>query len=394
MSFKYIFEKYKNGTATEEEIKIIEEEIEKNELINDYLSENIFGEIDNISDNIGLDEIDTKVIKKAVNKKFRKVVVLSVVSVLLIIILINFLILPSYNNFFYNPSRKITNQQNQDELFIDMSTFTELHLPGYTTDNTNVEGLGLGKYDITINQNNLFTGENVVFNGKVVRNELITQNNNLFKFPAIDAFYDVDNKNVLNINKDGSSIYGQNKEEREYLINNVKELPKGSVISSYISFKKDLSLDELKSLEKKYNFTANWIAIRTTDSNTYTKVGFDPTGTGVIIESGTLSEEDYPCFELGNEEYDNGYSAEILEKHFKSLLKYMSSREDFLNTFFNVNNISSTIYSEVLSYIESNGIKTYGILLYTDVDTFLNLIEDENIYTISIDNAKFSVFQR
>lgn len=394
MSFKYIFEKYKNGTATEEEIKIIEEEIEKNELINDYLSENIFGEIDNISDDIGLDEMETKVIKKAVNKKFRKVVGLSVVSVLLIILLINFLILPSYNIFFYNPSGKITNQQNQDELFIDMSTFTELHLPGYTTDNTNVEGLGLGKYDITINQNNLFTGENVVFNGKVVRNELITQNNNLYKFPAINIFYDVDNKNVLNINKDGSSTYGQNKEEREYLINNVKELPKGSVISSYISFKKDLSLDELKSLEKKYNFTSNWIAIRTTDSNTYTKVGFDPTGTGVIIENGTLSEEDYPCFELWNEEYDNGYSTEILETHFKSLLKYMSSREDFLKTFFNVNNISSTIYSEALNYIESNGINTYGILLYTDVDTFLNLIQDENVYTIFIDNAKFSVFQR
>lgn len=394
MSFKYIFEKYKNGTATEEEIKIIEEEIEKNELINDYLSENIFGEIDNISDDIGLDEMETKVIKKAVNKKFRKVVGLSVVSVLLIILLINFLILPSYNSFFYNPSGKITNQQNQDELFIDMSTFTELHLPGYTTDNTNVEGLGLGKYDITINQNNLFTGENVVFNGKVVRNELITQNNNLYKFPAINIFYDVDNKNVLNINKDGSSTYGQNKEEREYLINNVKELPKGSVISSYISFKKDLSLDELKSLEKKYNFTSNWIAIRTTDSNTYTKIGFDPTGTGVIIENGTLSEEDYPCFELGNEEYDNGYSTEILETHFKSLLKYMSSREDFLNAFFNVNNISSTIYSEALNYIESNGINTYGILLYTDVDTFLNLIQDENVYTIFIDNAKFSVFQR
>jgi len=39
MGFSEIFEKYKNGTASEEEILIVEEELEKNELINEYLSE-------------------------------------------------------------------------------------------------------------------------------------------------------------------------------------------------------------------------------------------------------------------------------------------------------------------------------------------------------------------
>ncbi len=390
MNFNEIFKKYRNGTATEEEIKIIEDEIEKNELINDYLSEKVFEKIDKID--IGVK--DTKVIKKAVNKKLRKINLLSVLSVILVLLSINYLILPAYNSFFYNPNGKIRNELNQNQLFIDMSAFTELHFPGYTTDEAEVEALGLGKYNIRVNQRNTFTDENVVFNGKVVRNNLLTQNNNLYKFPAINIFYDADNKNVMYEEKNDSFTYGQSKENREVLISKVKELPKGSILSSYISFNKDLSIDELKELQEKYEFKARWVAVRTNEGYTGTKIGFDPIGSGVILAEGTLSEEGYPHFELANSDDKIGYKTETLETHFKTLLKYISSRDNFIETFFNINGISTLMYSEALKYVESNGIRIYGILLYSDVDTFLNFIEDENIYTISVDNAKLSILQR
>lgn len=390
MSFKSIFEKYKNGTATEEEIKIIEDEIEKNELINDYLSESVFEKIDKID--IGVE--DTKGIKKAVNKKLRKINFLSVLSVLLVFLCINYLILPAYNSLFYNPSGKLTNEFNQNKLFIDMSAFTELHFPGYTANEAEVEALGLGKYDVRINQENTFTNENTVFSGKVVRNKLVTQNNNLYIFPAINIFYDIDNKSVMYEEEDDSYIYGQSKEDRELLISKVKELPKGSIISSYISFNNDLSIDELKALQEKYEFKARWVAVRTNEIYTSTKIGFDPIGSGVVLDKGTISQEVYPHFELANSAKSLRYKTETLETHFKTLLKYMSSRDDFIETFFNVNGMSTLMYSEALKYVEANGVKIYGILLYSDVETFLNLYQDENIYTISIDNAKFSVLQR
>ena len=37
MSFKDLYEKYINNQASEEEIKIVEEEIEKNEIISEHL---------------------------------------------------------------------------------------------------------------------------------------------------------------------------------------------------------------------------------------------------------------------------------------------------------------------------------------------------------------------
>ena len=38
MTFRQLFEKYKNGTASPEEIALVEEELEKNEVINAYLA--------------------------------------------------------------------------------------------------------------------------------------------------------------------------------------------------------------------------------------------------------------------------------------------------------------------------------------------------------------------
>lgn len=41
MSFKDLYEKYINNQASEEDIKIVEEEIEKNEIISEYLCNKI-----------------------------------------------------------------------------------------------------------------------------------------------------------------------------------------------------------------------------------------------------------------------------------------------------------------------------------------------------------------
>ena len=50
MKFHELLERYKNNTATEEEIRLVEEELEKNELINDYLSEHL---LENLKGKIG-----------------------------------------------------------------------------------------------------------------------------------------------------------------------------------------------------------------------------------------------------------------------------------------------------------------------------------------------------
>ena len=82
MKYKELLEKYKNGLATEEEKQIIEQEIEKYEAIEEYLSDIIDNDYADLTElpMIEKNTSETINIKKSVNKRLRKVVLSSVAS--------------------------------------------------------------------------------------------------------------------------------------------------------------------------------------------------------------------------------------------------------------------------------------------------------------------------
>ena len=116
MSFKDLLDKYKDGTATEVEKRLIEDEIEKYEAMEDYLSEG-FGE------GFGVDfkeyskeeseSEETINLKKSVNKRLRKVVISSVATVMLILLGIFYILSPIVDTLYYNPS-KVSVGEGQD----------------------------------------------------------------------------------------------------------------------------------------------------------------------------------------------------------------------------------------------------------------------------------------
>jgi len=103
MNFKELIERYKEGIATEEEIKIIEKEIEKYEAIEDYLADNM--DMDFISTNdIDKDKDEAEILQRNVNKRLRKVVISSVSIVLAILFSIFYIISPIVDSMYYNIS--------------------------------------------------------------------------------------------------------------------------------------------------------------------------------------------------------------------------------------------------------------------------------------------------
>jgi hypothetical protein len=91
MSFKDLLDKYSSGSASEEEIKLIEEEFDKHEAIEEYLSEsyNIGFEKDNLE--ISTNN-ETTFVKRSVNKRLRKVILSSVSIVFLILFATYFIV--------------------------------------------------------------------------------------------------------------------------------------------------------------------------------------------------------------------------------------------------------------------------------------------------------------
>lgn len=88
MNFKEILERYKQGKATAEERRLVESELEKYEAIEGHFSEQLSDDLF-IKEEAGEDNSDgglneTTSIKKLVNKRLAKVVMLSVLIVVLI----------------------------------------------------------------------------------------------------------------------------------------------------------------------------------------------------------------------------------------------------------------------------------------------------------------------
>ena len=83
MNFHELLEKYKSNTATPEEIRMVEEELEKYESITEYYT-------DQMGENLNLDllseteESEIKNVKKHVNRKLRRNIFISILSILVL----------------------------------------------------------------------------------------------------------------------------------------------------------------------------------------------------------------------------------------------------------------------------------------------------------------------
>ncbi|SHJ28586.1 Sigma factor regulator C-terminal [Clostridium amylolyticum] len=391
MNFKDLLDKYKAGSASSEEAKLVEEELNKHEAIQDYLSENY--NLDFEKDI--LEESTTKettFVKKSVNKKLRKVILASVSIVFLIIFIIFCVISPIINNLYYDPSKKTVGKEQQD-LYFDLKVITELNYPGYLlTGPTTTENLGFGTHNIYFQRRNLFTNEIKEISTKIKRNN---------KIGLSQDFFPGDYSGFTTL-KFSSQSKGQSAERvRDRLLNNIKELNPISYISAYIIFEKDLSMNEFYELSRKYEdkIAFKWVAVRTGSETVRggykgqpapSMSGFNPNEIGGSFSDDRADENKYPYLQMSDWMTDGktikSDFAEYYTKHFTSLLKYMADREKAV-TALDHNDSKFQYYKDSLKYIEENGVKTYGVLVYAEAKDLLEFINNENLKFIQIDNV-------
>jgi len=385
MSFKDLLDKYKNGTASEEETVLVEEELQKYEVISDYLSEGYDIDFQNHSLNL-IDNTDTTSVKRTVNKKLRKTILSSVIIVFSILFTTNYIISPLVSSFYYNPSQKSVAKYH-DDLYFDLKAFTELNLPGYSINSAGAEGLGFGEYNIFFQRINLFNKEVDSINTKMKRNIKTGRWQDLFVGNPLD-FMDIlhpDSKN-----KELSEM--KNKEA----INHIKSLNPVSYISSNLIFQEDLSIEEIHELRIKYNdaISFKWIGVRTENEGNSVNYlsGFNPNMNDGSVSGDSADKDKYPYLQLVDAMTDKRNPArsesimvEAYTKHFTSLLKYAKDREkavDALDT-----DAKSAYYKNALNYVETNGINIYGVLVYGEAEKLLEFIANEKVKAIEINGV-------
>lgn len=392
MSFKNLLDKYKNGNASTEEIKLIEDELDKYEAIEEYLSESYDLDFGNEISTESINN-ESSFVKKRVNKKLRRMVLASVVIVFSILFLVSYIVSPIISSFYYNPAKKTVGKFYED-LYFDLKAFTEVNSPGYTITSASSDSLRFGKYNINFERLNLFDHQIKNVNVKIERNVRIGNSRDYFANSFVQ-FLDYSHPN-----SDNKIIDMQNEE----VINYIKELNSVSYTSSYIILKKDLSLKEFDDLVKKYNnkISFKWAGVRTESQDKPEKYlsGFNPDYTNIQIDEDTADKNKYPYLQLGDYWLDvnrsngikpNDSMVEVYTKHFTSLLKYMIDREKAVAALDN-NEVKSEYYKNALNYVNKNGINIYGFLIYGEARDLLKFVDDQNIKTIELKSVLSSKY--
>lgn len=390
MRFRDIFYKYINGNANDDEVKIIENEIEKNELINNYLADkieddlikksiknNINNEIDKNRDNNKIKEEEVILeVKKAINKKLLKVGLISASLVICLLISLKIIVSPIMNKIYYNPLENVG--ENIKRMELDLEIFSELHFPGVTYFFDEYEALGFGKYDISLREQNYFQYKNNVYNGKVDKNKFEISNE-FYKYPYKSAF-----------SRDMVPFYQYPTDNDDNQIKELKELPEYIKVKANISFAKDLNMDEVLKLIRNTDIDTYWVAIRSIgeEEQRFPHLGMVPSGSGIVLGQDDMYNDKYPYLELGwiKEKDLNG---RILEEHYKSLLSYMSDNKQFdkINLLYDR---KSEYYKEALDYVSNNGIMSYGIVVSGTPKQILELRENTLVECINVSDLKLS----
>ncbi|PYG87001.1 sigma factor regulator [Ruminiclostridium sufflavum DSM 19573] len=383
---------YKNGTAAPEEAESLRLEIEKHEAISDFLAEEFNEQLP------PMEETDDTLSAKRISRKASLRLFLTVLLTVLSMAILTVALIGGCNLYFYNPNKGIQPTYGGDgQLLVDMIAFTELHSPGYSTYWAKAWRDGPGSYQVRIRQQNVFLGESENYSEQVVRGKALGNDrempNDYWHFPLMDAFGERQGIVASYEGETGERIFPSEKDWSEDL-QALAQLPDSCRAAVYVTFSKDLTLEQFSNLYKKWTGKLDFLyaAVVSDDKYMASTIGFAPDSAGTILEKNIPDEKEYPYFQLFQASDAEANQATLWAKHFDSLLRYMSGRGEFLNTMASVNGIGDDYYREVLSYVNENGVKIYGVLLTGNVKSVQAFLAQESYSDFYVSGVRLSAF--
>lgn len=416
MKYRELLQLYKEGKLNETEQKEIEEALEKEQALLDFILDQ--EDVPNFSEEEDVDleakkkqaaqreyemeERFQKQLQKSIRRAFQKMGMTVGAVLLACLLLIEFVLPHLVDHFYYDPGKTVGQgneaEDKTNQISLDLAVYSELFLPEYMRDNVSVTERGYGNYDIQIIQNVARQGETFIdVGGKIERNHLTVFDPNILKRP-------VDNVFEWNMNSMDPS------KTLEEQIEQPKELPDGSVeisnmspggtpeecretidqleeekyYKAYVTLNQVLPYETMYKFLKQYEILPDWCAIQCTDQMYHKNIGFS------IYQSGNniaWDKETYPLLRtVDGEAYDEIEKMMQTEEgactHFTSMLRYMSKQTRFLKMFYP--ELEPETLEESAEYVEKNGVKIYGMLITADRATLQKLDDTEEVYSIYV----------
>lgn len=355
MDFKNAFEHYKNGAASEEERRFVEEEIEKYQLIAEHLDTGWESPPE-----AELPQADLKRVRKNLRKRNTLIVLTSLVLAAALLLGCVYVAIPAAEKFYWDPNENTYDIQYYTDLDFSLAAYAELFCPGLSLGITSSTRTGFATYELLIPYWDAAQGGNDGYaNGTLERGKL-TLPRELLSTAPVNIF-----------EKACYPVYTMDDEFKQDTVETLSSLPDYIQVEAAVSFPEDMSMEQL--LEFKDQLKDGhivWVGIRNCpeDEQRFPLCGIAPFTGGYVKEE---LNEYYPNFDV----HLSDVTAENLESHFKTLLQYakdqMEKGRSLSEEYF-----ADVYYCEkVLSYVEDNGIYTYGAYIVGPSQMFLDLLD-------------------
>lgn len=385
MKFKELMEKYKKGTATEEEKELVLQEIEKYEAIEEHLSGSF--DMDFTANHEDTQKPEASLdLRKTIARRLRKEVTLAVSAALLLLFGGIYIVAPAIaSRLYYDPSRVTIGTQSPD-LYFDLAARMELNHPGQSlTSSVFIDRTGFGEYQISYDTRHQFTGEedrvsHTVRRGKPVGGISDYFMESDFKFLSLRSPEHFNTPELIAIQK-------------ERVLDHINELSPVAYVSASLTFEEDLTMEELHELESAYpGLRIIWAGIRTSAPGEPAR---DLTGFRLDHDTSFPSTDKpddikYPAFYFFEWMIRNNpgaqaksYWPEGYRLHYTSLLRYMTDRKEAVGALELPE--KSDYYKSALDYVEEHGVMAFGVVVYGNAQALREFIENESISTLEVD---------
>lgn len=371
MTFRELLEKYKNQTATPEERKQVEAELEKYNALTEYLLEQ---DVDMEGEDLADQQEELQKIDRSMKKRGRRIIAIAVVIACVVMGALTAFQPAISKVIWYDPTEQDLQQYSYD-ISCHLAVLAELTMPEVQMESVMITEKGWGQYDLQVQQREWSSGEYLWEDGTVTRGK-IQLKSNVYQYSVINAF----SRGTAEF---GNSVMTESAKAKAALA----DLPEYLKMEAYVSLGKDWTMEELENFAAQQDGYLGWVGVRTSpeDQQFLPLMGFDADSSGYIWENVDAA---YPFYELSM--HEDVPLAEAWEKHFLALLQYSIDHGDFYARLNQSNDHGSTCQM-VQEYVTENGVKTYGFLYYGTPAEMRKLLENEDVEGIYVTDYQLRV---
>lgn len=361
MDFETAFAHYQSSTATAEETALVERELEKYRLIEDYLAAQSLPEL---PEDTALAASETKAVKRRLGRRTRNTVLMAAAAMLAVLLLLQFAVSPLLNRHVYGGA--------DDHLDFDaaMTSLTGLYMPLGVYVGSSLSHTGFMTDTVSLQFSDL-TGSTRFG----VRTGLTLRLGALGRLSASDLLplhYALIGYFTPTLNADGTEAA-----PTDYCRQALADMSDQLTVTSAVQFTDRLSADELAALMARHPELA-FLSGKVGNEGVYTPQSLFCSLTPAGISFGDALEADYPGFTLPH----TNITGAALQQHFEAMLQCLIDHPSVAKAASMMGNEAHN-YKRLLQDVQDNGLQFTGVWVQGTPSALLSLMDESSARSIS-----------